>query len=205
MRTPGAGAGLVAFVVGVVTVQRLTGTTLLVVAFAACVFAVLRSGKRLSSLMRRSRFLFLAVVILYSFFTPGARLWVELPLPAPTFEGMALALQHSARLAGVLASVCVLVESYAHEVLVGGMLVCLAPLQKFHVPIERAALRMAIVLESVSAPQGLPSWRQALSSVHDGSGAPTPVVVHLPPWSGVDVFIVLALIAVAEVLVRVCC
>ncbi|WP_374399112.1 hypothetical protein [Niveibacterium sp.] len=184
--------------------QRLSGSPLLALVLVANAFAAWRSGKRLWSLMRRSRFLFLAVVILYSFFTPGTRLWMDLPLPAPTFEGLALALEHAARLAGVLALVCALVVSYAHEMLVGGMLVCLTPLQKLHVPIERAALRMAIVLEMVSAPQGLPSWRQALSSVHDGNGAPTPVVVHLPAWSGVDVFIVLALIAAAEVLVRVC-
>lgn len=200
----GAGAGLVAFVVGVITVQRLAGAPLLAAAVAVSVFAAWKSGKRLWSLMRRSRFLFLAVVILYSFFTPGARLWMELALPAPTFEGMALALEHAARLAGVLALVCVLVESYTQEALVGGMVACLAPLQKLNVPIERAALRMAIVLEMVSAPQGLPSWRQALSSGCDGSGAPAPVLVHLPAWAGVDVFIVLTLFAAAEVLVRVC-
>lgn len=200
----GAGAGLIAFVVLAVMVQRVSGVALLAVVLAANGFALWMSGKRLRSLMRRSRFLFLAVAVLYSFFTPGARLWIVGPVPSPTIEGVFLALEYSARLAGVLALVCILVERYPRDELIGGMLACLASLRRIRVPIERAALRMSIVLEMVSAPEGLPNWRACFASKVDAKLLDLPVVVvHLPRWRGRDVSILLVLIAVSEFVVRV--
>lgn len=203
MRKLGAGAGLIAFVVGVITVQRLSGAALLATVFVAICVAAWLSGKRLWSLMRRSRFLFLALAALYSFFTPGDRLWVVALVPAPTYEGALLALEHSTRLAGVLAFVCMLVTSYQRDVLVGGMLACLAPLRRLRFPVDRAALRMSIVLEMVSAPEGLPNWRECFSSEVDAESANEAVVqVHLPDWVRADAMALLLLTVAAEIIVR---
>lgn len=184
--------------------QRLSSAALLVMVFAAICVAAWLSGKRLWLLMRRSRFLFLALAVLYSFFTPGDRLWVVALVPAPTYEGALLALEHSARLAAVLAFVCMLVTSYPRDMLVGGMLACLAPLRRSRLPVDRAALRMSIVLEMVSAPEGLPNWRECFSSEINADSANEELVrVCLPVWVWADAIFLLLLTVAAEIIVRV--
>jgi len=153
--------------------------------------------------MRRSRFLFLAVAVLYSFFTPGSRLWMDLPLPSPTLEGLVLAVEHASRLAGVLALVCMLVVAYPRDELVGGMVACLAPLHLLGLQIDLAALRMAIVLEMVSAPEGLPNWRTCFSSkAQEVPSTLAFVRVRVPDWRRADVLLILLLVSATEFTVR---
>jgi hypothetical protein len=129
-------------------------------------------------LLRRVRFLLLAIVVLFAWFTPGEALLVGWPQLSPSREGALLALEHAARLAGVVCAVALLLEALPSERLVGGMHALCSPLALLGVSPERLALRLLLVLRYVErADAATPRhWRQWLADDH----APVEVeVVHL--------------------------
>lgn len=142
----------------VVSVQRLSGFALL---FALCLllgFASCSPGNALPKLLRRSRFFFIALFVLFAFFSPGTALLQDFPSFSPTLEGLELAAIHLGRLGCVIALVAILVARLEPSRLVGGMVTLLRPMQMIGLSPERLAVRLSLVLELSQAP-GDGGWR----------------------------------------------
>ncbi len=160
--------------------------TLFVVVFAAALAQV-----RLLQLLRRSRFLMLALFLIYALATPGERL-PHMPLWLPIRrEGCELALQHILGLIGLLASLALLLERMSLARLVAGLYSISLPLVLIGVARDRAALRLMLVLDGLQRRPKL-GWRDWLTPPPAEQIA--PLRIERSAWRTGD-FLLLMLIA----------
>lgn len=146
----------------VVGVQRLSGFALLLALCLLFGVALGSPGNALAKLLKRSRFLFIALFVLFAFFSPGTALLRDLPSLSPTLEGLELAAIHLGRLMCVIALVAILLARMKPSRLVGGMVTLLGPLRIVGLSPERLAVRLSLVLElsQVPADGGWRAWLQ---------------------------------------------
>lgn len=153
---------LIALWMACVVVLQVMSPIALAVATGVCAiagwwFAPSRSLK----LLRRVRFLILAILVLFAGFTPGEALLPALPELSPSREGLVLAAEHVGRLVAVVLCVALLLEGLPVSRLVGGLHALLRPLGRLGLPRERLAVRLMLVLRYVdSAPAA--AWRDWL-------------------------------------------
>lgn len=155
-------AGLILFLwgCGVASVQLLDGHALLLLTVAALLLALVAARVRIGRLIRRVRVLFLAIILLFAWFTPGEALLVAWPSLSPTREGVGLALTHGARLLVVMCCVAMLLQHLPTDRLVSGLHALFRPLRFSGLPTERLALRLMLVLRYVDdARGGRHDWR----------------------------------------------
>lgn len=182
---------LLLWLVAVVVIQALPGPALLVAVAASIGVAGVIARPRALRLMRRVRFLLLAIVVLFAGFTPGEALVADWPLLSPTREGVALALIHAGRLLAVVAAVAVLLEVLPAARLVGGLHVLCGPLRWIGVPPERVAVRLLLVLRYVeTTPRGSgKSWHAWL--VEEDSAAEERMLLQREQWRARDAAVLL--------------
>lgn len=149
------------WLVGVALVQFLPVSVLAGVALGCALFSCVLARSRLLRLLRRTRFLLLAIFVLFAWFTPGEAILAAWPRISPTHEGLRLAAEHLARLFTVLSSVAMLLERLPPERLVGGLRALCRPLGWVGLPADRASVRLLLVLRYVefSTEDGLGDWR----------------------------------------------
>ncbi len=137
------------------------------------------TGLRFRALVRRSRWLFLAIVVFFAGMTPGRTLDL---LPFLTVDGLRMALEHSARLVVALAMVAILMAGLPARALLSGLYGLLVPLRPLGLAADRFVLRLGLVLQAL-----------------EPSPPPMPdrVDLDLPAWRGRDAFGVCCLVAVA--------
>ncbi|WP_407280020.1 CbiQ family ECF transporter T component [Aromatoleum evansii] len=159
---------LIALWMACVVVLQFLSPPALAVALALCAVAGWwLAPSRSLKLLRRVRFLILAILVLFAGFTPGEALLSGFPGLSPSREGVVLAAEHVGRLIAVVLCVAVLMEGLPVSRLVGGLHALLSPFGRVGLPTERLAVRLMLVLRYVeSAPPA--SWREWLTS--DGSG-----------------------------------
>lgn len=135
-------------------------------AIAGWWFAPSRSQK----LLRRVRFLILALLVLFAGFTPGEALLPAFPEFSPSREGLALAAEHVGRLIAVVLCVALLLEALSVSRLVGGLHALLRPLGRLGLPAERLAVRLMLVLRYVESTPAA-AWRDWLEDdASNGNG-----------------------------------
>lgn len=105
-------------------------------------------------LLRRMRWLFLSLLVVYLWFTPGQPL-----LPAiasqPTLEGVLEGLQRITALALLAMAASLLMQSMTREILITALYRLLSPLRWLRVQPERIAVRITLTLEAVTEVQQL--------------------------------------------------
>lgn len=170
-------AVLVAWAALAVAGQLLAGPPLLAF-LGLCIAAAWGFARaRALRLLRRSRYLLLALVVIFVVFTPGTRVFVEPAWLVLSREGLALAAVHGARLLCVLMLVALLLERLAPAELVLGLVVLAAPLRRIGLDPSRLAVRLMLVLE-MAAERRVADWREWLREADDE--APGGSVIRLP-------------------------
>jgi len=124
-------------------------------------------------MLRRMRWFFLSICIIYFWFTPGTPVWPGVPLRyeawLPTLEGVQLGLTRGSALALFVFGVTLLLQTTPRNGLISGIRWLVRPLPlpgQFH---DALALRIALVLETV--PKLQPMVQAALPARHEGEGA----------------------------------
>lgn len=147
---------------------------LLFAAVLVCLIYAASPGVQLKTawpLLRRMRWLFLSLLILYLWFTPGQPL-----LPAfsstPTLEGIEEGLQRIAALVLLALAASLLLQTTPREPLLAALYRLLTPLGWMGIKTERLAVRIALTLETVTQAQHLLSER--MSQEH-ASGSRNPI------------------------------
>jgi len=176
--------------------QLLEGWPLVAGCALALGAAVLAARARLWRLLRRSRYLLLAIALMFAFFTPGQRVLAEpawLPL---TLEGLQLAATHGGRLLIAVALVAVLLQRMQSGDLVLALAALSFPMRLLGADPRRLAVRLSLVLELV-ADQRSPDWKHWLETPAPEA---MPVSIRIPArrFGWADGF---ALAAVAGVMV----
>jgi energy-coupling factor transport system permease protein len=100
-------------------------------------------------MMRRMRWLFLSIFLIYAYTTPGQYL-LGFPLEvAPTYEGLHAGLIQIGRIALVIAGVAVLMATSTREVLMVGIYSIIKPLGLIGVSPERFTARLYLTLQYI--------------------------------------------------------
>lgn len=153
-------SGLLIFLwlTGVAVLQFLEPGYLLVAVAAFASIAVGVARARCWRLVRRIRFLLLAIVILFAGFTPGEAVFIDWPGVSPSWEGVKLALEHLGRVLAVVFCVAILMELLPAQRLVGGLYALVQPFQRLGFPAHSVAVRTLLVLEYVDSEEKV-SWK----------------------------------------------
>lgn len=165
-------------------------------ALVACALAAWRlAPARSFRLVRRVRFLVLAILVLFAGFTPGDALWPAFPSLSPSREGMTLAAEHAGRLLAVVLCVALLLERLSVNRLVSGLYALLQPFDRVGLPRARLAVRLMLVLRYVeSTPPG--GWQGWLDDDIEIDGDPAePVLIGREHLAGREIVLVLILAA----------
>lgn len=96
-------------------------------------------------LVRRTRFLLIALIVLYAFATPGVPLF--LAWEAPTQEGLLAGALQAWRLLLMIAALALLLVRLSRERLLAGIYGLLAPFRFLGLPLERIAVRLWLTLQ----------------------------------------------------------
>lgn len=157
---------------------------------AVLLFPASRPGFRM--LMRRTRVLLLALILLYGFGTPGVSLFPGLGGASPTMEGLEQGGLQAWRLVLVLASLALLSSHLGRTGLTAGLYALVLPLKRLGLPIHRFAVRLALVLDLTGS---LPPvrWNSGLSAALASPCPELPAKVEfdLPPMTKWDVLFAL--------------
>lgn len=141
-------------------------------------------------LLRRARWLFASLLLVYGFATPGAPLWAA--IPAPSWEGVALGAMQTWRIALMLAGLSLLTAATPAAELISGIHALLRPLATLGIDPGRFALRLALTLEYARRqdPVRGRNWRDALAAALEPEPGPSaPVVVDARPFTWRDTLV----------------
>lgn len=152
-------SGLLVFLwlVSVVWLQFLGTDGLAATLVASIVAAGLLAPVRSRRLVKRVRFILMAIVILFAGFTPGEAVLSAWPVLSPSREGVLLAFEHAARVVVVVLFVAMLMERLPPSRLVSALYALLRPFEVVGVPADRVAVRTLLVLRFVEAEKP-PRW-----------------------------------------------
>ena len=175
---------LVSWAGAIALTQRLEQRPLLIAAVLLLLAAAWADPTRAWTLVKRARYLLLAIFMVFAWGTPGRLLWPQSGWLSPSAEGVALALTHGLRLLCVLSLVALLLARLAVSRLVCGLCGVLWPLRWLGLNVPRAALRLELVLRYCTADNARLTWREWLS------GPPArherPVRLALRPFRPMD-------------------
>lgn len=162
MRAMHSGLLLFLWFVAVAGLQFLNVVVLTVVLGLCAAVAFRFAPQRSRRLLKRIRFILLAIVILFAGFTPGEAVLVDWPTISPSREGILLAYEHAARVAVVVLFVALLMEYLPPTRLVGALHALMRPLGVVGFPVDRVAVRTLLVLRFVEAKHS-PRWDHWIS------------------------------------------
>ena len=146
------GAALFFWVALVIVLQTVSGVTLWIMTGAWLVIAGWVCYPTLRRLVRRIRFLLLAILILFAWMTPGQAFFPQWTTAGPTREGLLLATDHGLRLVGVVALVALLLGRGGRDFVVSGLYALMAPCRLIGLSRDRLAVRLLLVLRNAENP-----------------------------------------------------
>lgn len=151
---------------------------------------------RAQSLLRRTRVLLLALLVVYSFATPGTPLLPDWGGASPTVEGVIQGGLQAWRLALLLASLAWLLSALGRIGLLAAVYTVLRPLGVFGLPVERFAVRLSLVLGMAESAPRVKLSAAGLAAAMDAPplDLPDTVTVDIPAASWRDA-LCLALLA----------
>ncbi len=115
--------------------------------------------RSLFRLLRRTRWLFLLLILSYAWTLPGEPLWLLLADWTPTVEGLEAGLLQATRLLLLLSLLDLWVLALDTGALLTGLLSLIQPWWVLGVDVERIAVRLALTLRAMENP---PGFREAL-------------------------------------------
>lgn len=142
--------------------QSLPVSALAWVAAGVLPAAWLLASRRSFLLLKRARWLFLSIILLFTLATPGQRLPGFAGELGITLDGVLLAFEHAMRLTLLLASLAAIHEHLGTSGMMAGLHWLLQPLSRWRTLRERIVVRLMLVLDHVENSPAT-GWRQWLS------------------------------------------
>ena len=117
--------------------------------------------------IKRMRWLFISIFIIYAFGTPGEYIQFFPANYAPTFEGCSLGALQIAKLLIALASLNILFSTSSKEDLMVGLYLLLSPLKLARLNIERFTARLLLTLDYVEELTGKDKYKFNFSQLDE--------------------------------------
>lgn len=140
---------IAAFILMTVLIPHLKFSEMLSLAFALSLALIHFSVRSFIPTMLRMRWLFLSVLIIYAYTTPGEYLsnWpIDL---APSYEGFRAGFYQTARISLVLAGISILLTTSTRENLMAGIYTIIKPLRFLSISPERFTARLYLTLQYI--------------------------------------------------------
>ncbi|MBI4997669.1 MAG: hypothetical protein HZC22_12400 [Rhodocyclales bacterium] len=182
---------LLAWGVFVALLQPLPASALAWFAAAVLPLALFLARRRTLVLLRRTRWLFVSIVLLFVLATPGQRLPGALGELGVTHDGVLLAAEHALRLLLLLTSLAVVHERLGTAGMMVGLHWLLAPLARWRTLRERIVVRLMLVLDHVENTPAA-TWREWLDRDLEG---PDRLALAVGSLRGADWFALASLAA----------
>lgn len=176
-----------------IAVQSLHATALLAVAALLAAAALGTSAARLYALLRRTRWIMVALLVIYGFVTPGEALWPGAGTIGPTREGLADGALQLGRLVSALAGLSVVLATLSQRQLLAGLYALAGPLGWAGLPRQRLAVRLALTLQyaETAIADGATRWQARIEGVLDPQEAvQQDVELCIQPWRLRDIVLV---------------
>lgn len=172
--------------------QYISAPSIAVLCGLICLLAAVLNLPHFSQLIKRMRWLFVSLLLVYGYATPGEYL-AFLPLNvAPSYEGLHLGLMQIAKLLIAVASLSALFASASKSQLMDGLWTLLAPLRLMGLNVERFTVRMLLTLHYVEQMAVQPKLKLDFSQLDklalapDEPGATLPLILAQPAFSWFD-------------------
>lgn len=172
--------------------QYLSASSIAVLCGLVCLLAAVLNLPHFSQLIKRMRWLFLSLLLVYGYATPGEYL-AFLPLNvAPSFEGLHLGLMQIAKLLIAVASLSALFASTSKSQLMAGLWTLLSPLRLLGLNVERFTVRMLLTLHYIEQMAVQPKLKLDFSQLDklalapDEPGATLPLILAQPAFTWFD-------------------
>lgn len=101
-------------------------------------------------MLKRMRWLFLSMLVVYFWFTPGRQVFPALDEFSPSWQGIEIGCLRIGSLVMIVTAVNIIIRSTSTELLTSGLLWLLAPLRAIGLPHERLALRTVLTFNMIS-------------------------------------------------------
>ncbi len=179
--------------------QRLQWLALLVLTAALFGLALRLCADQLLSLLRRTRWILLSLLLIYAYTTPGTAWWAEFGVVSPTREGVLDGLLQLGRLLSVLSGLAILLALLTQTQLISGLYTLAYPLRWLGLSRERIAVRLALTLEYAESTMRdtASDWRSTIrGAMQSSANGAEHIELRLQPFGVVDVLLLLASTAV---------
>lgn len=133
-------------------------------------------------IFKRLRFIFLALLVLFAWQTPGQLIFPAFGQFSPSYEGLELAALQAARLLGCISIVALLMDKLSPLDWVNGLYGLSRPFKSFCFSPDRFAIRVFLIFnfmqqQNHSSPKLMQSWRSLLN---DADLAPRDLPAYEP-------------------------
>jgi len=191
--------GLISFAI---VLQLVKWQILLIMGAGLAVLLIWRGAAIYVSMLRRSRWLMLSILLIYAFATPGEYVAALPDWVAPTHEGLTAGVTQMGRLAVMLAALSLLLATSRREEIMAGIYLLLQPLRLIGFEPARFSARLWLTLHYVETmPKGIfqrlrkQGWRLAsiLEDEIERSDTPVNVVMNFPDFRATDYAVLLIL------------
>jgi energy-coupling factor transport system permease protein len=122
---------------------------LIALCVSLCIMATCLNKRFFFRIVRRMRWLFISLIIIYALSTPGEYIPELLAYASPTYEGFVLGLMQITKLLIALASLSLLFASSSKQDLIAGLYMLLTPLKFVGLNVERFSARLMLTLDYV--------------------------------------------------------
>ena len=172
--------------------QYLSATSIAVLCGLICLLAAVLNLQHFFQLIKRMRWLFVSLLLVYAYATPGEYLAFLPSNVAPSFEGLHLGLMQIAKLLIAVASLSALFASTNKSQLMAGLWTLLSPLRLVGLNVERFTVRMLLTLHYVEQMAVQPKLKLDFSQLDklalapDEPGATLPLILAQPAFTWFD-------------------
>lgn len=179
-----------------VLAQAMHGFALLALGCCVLALAIGISALRLLHLLRRTRWIFISLLLIFAYATPGSPCLAQLGVFSPGCAGVLDGGIQLIRLLTVLAGLSMLLTLLSPVQLTGGLFILLHPVRYLGFSRERLAVRLALTLHYAenAMHDTAHDWRASLTSLSSHAQAGGDIIeLELLPFSLQDWLLVIAM------------
>ncbi len=191
---------ILSFVLILLLTNILKDQWLIILCAGLCIMAVWSNKRNFLRVVKRMRWLFISLLVIYAFTTPGEYIPELLAYASPTYEGCVLGLLQITKLLIALASLSLLFASSSKQDLIAGLYMLLTPLKLFGLNVERFSARLMLTLDYVeefAADANHKVTFNQLDAIHmTANEMPTPqlIALQLSAFNRTDKWIIYTMI-----------
>ena len=191
---------ILCFVLILLLTNTLRDQWLIALCAGLCLMAVWSNKRNFLRVVRRMRWLFISLLIIYAFTTPGEYIPELLAYASPTYEGCVLGLLQITKLLIALASLSLLFASSSKQDLIAGLYMLLTPLKLFGLNVEHFSARLMLTLDYVeefAVDTNHKMTFNRLDAIHmtvNEMPAPQVIDLQLPAFNQSDLWVIFTII-----------